>query len=440
MLSVRYIKISFVLCLLLSVWFFITSCNSSPKTNLANAEKDTVALIQLPAPQPVSEAERTRINKASELWYDTVLKQRGFNGGMIVAKSGNIIFEKYTGTGHLPGSDTITANTPMHIASISKTFTAMAVLKLMQDGKLNIDDDFSKFFPAFNYNGVTIRSLLSHRSGLPNYNYFMDALGWDKTHFVTNNDVLNYLITRKADLPDVSPPNTHFSYCNTNFALLALLIEKVSGLKYADYLKHTFFEPLQMKNTYVFTLTDTTKAVPSYNWRGALEAFNFLDAVYGDKNIYTTPRDLLIWNKALSPNIIFTEQTLQQAYAPYSNEKPGMRNYGLGWRMNIFPDGNKIIYHNGWWHGSNAAFIRLIKEQATIIVIGNRFNRAIYHAKVLTSLFGDYYTPVEEEDASTPGKDSVLAPLPNAVKSDSIKNLRQKGKENGSSKKKFSSR
>ena len=128
MLSVRYIKMLFVLCLLLSVWVFIASCHSSPKAKLANADKDTVAFIQLPAPQPVTEAERTRINKASELWYDTVLKQRGFNGGMIVAKSGNIIFEKYTGTGHLPGTDSITQNTPMHVASVSKTFTAMAVL------------------------------------------------------------------------------------------------------------------------------------------------------------------------------------------------------------------------------------------------------------------------------------------------------------------------
>jgi hypothetical protein len=120
---------------------------------------------------------------------------------------------------------------------------------------------------------------------------------------------------------------------------------------------------------------------------------------------------LVIWDRALSAGLIFTAETLGQAYTAYSNEKPGMRNYGLGWRMNIFPDGNKIIYHNGWWHGSNATFIRLVKENATIILIGNKFTRAIYYAKVLTSLFGDYYLPVEEEE-NFPVKDSAKLRTP----------------------------
>jgi CubicO group peptidase (beta-lactamase class C family) len=279
----------------------------------------------------------------------------------------------------------------------------------MQDGKLDIDDAFSKYFPAFDYPGVTIRCLLNHRSGLPNYNYFMESLGWDKRRYVSNADVLDYLITRKAALMDVQPPNSHFSYCNTNYALLALLIEKISGSTYAGYLDSSFFKPLQMKNTYVFNLSDTATAIPSYNWRGNAEAYNFLDQVYGDKNIYTTPRDLLSWDRALSSNLIFTDEILEQAYAPYSNEKPGTRNYGLGWRMNIFPDGNKLLYHNGWWHGSNSTFIRLVKEKATVIAIGNKFTRAVYHARILTSLFGNYYTPVDEGEAEPVSlPDSVL--------------------------------
>ena len=383
-------------------WLFIfvfVSCNS-PHT-VEKKITDSLKILTLPNPGTVSAAETQRIKNMCEYWYDTVLKLKGFNGGMIVAKDGNIIFEKYNGTGHIPGNDAITQNTPLHIASVTKTFTAMAVLKLWQDGKLQIDDEFSKYFPSFNYPGLTIRCLLSHRSGLPNYNYFMERLGWDKSHYVTNNDVLNYLITRKAELKDVQTPNTHFNYCNTNYALLALLIEKISGLKYADYLDKTFFKPLQMKDTYVFNMADTTKAIPSYNWRGGLEPFNFLDQVYGDKNIYTTPRDLLTWDRALTDNLFFTKETLAQAYVPYSNEKPGMRNYGLGWRMYIFPAGQKIIYHNGWWHGSNTSFIRLLNERATIIVIGNKFNRNIYHAKMLTSVFGNYYSPADEEETAS---------------------------------------
>ena len=114
---------------------------------------------------------------------------------------------------------------PFHIASVSKTFTAMAVLRLWQDGKLNIDDEFSKYFPSFNYPGVTIRTLLDHRSGLPNYVHFMENMGWDKKVNVTNEDVLNFLINRKAEMTDIGTADRRFMYCNTNFALLALLIE-----------------------------------------------------------------------------------------------------------------------------------------------------------------------------------------------------------------------
>lgn len=383
--------------LLLIIYFISDKYGLVNYSPLKKNKTDSIKLLQLHKAGIVSSADSIRIYNACMQWFDTALKPAGFNGGMLVAKNGKIIFEIYAGTAHIPGSDSITANTPMHIASISKTFTAMAVLKLMQDGKLELNDEFAKYFPGFNYPGVTIFSLLTHRSGLPNYNYFMADLGWDKKKYVSNEDVLDYLITRKPSLTNITAPNTHFSYCNTNYSLLALLIEKVSGMKYADFLKTNFFVPLQMKNSYVFTLADTVSATPSYDWRSRLEVFNFLDQVYGDKNIYTTPRDLLIWDRALKSNSIFTEETIKLAYAPYNNEKPGIRNYGLGWRMNIFPNGNKIIYHNGWWHGSNAAFIRLIKEDATIIVIGNKFTRNIYHANVITSLFGDYYTPPEEE-------------------------------------------
>lgn len=404
--------------------FLFISCNSTHTADKKIA--DSLNLLTLPKPGPVAAAETERIKSISQYWYDTVLKLKGFNGGIIVAKEGNIIFEQYNGTAHIPGNDPITQNSPLHIASITKTFTAMAVLKMQQDGKLNIDDEFSKYFPAFNYTGVTIRCLLNHRSGLPNYNYFMETLGWDKTRYVSNEDVLNYLITRKSELKDVQLPDTRFNYCNTNYALLALLIEKVSGLKYADYLNQKFFTPLQMKNTYVFNLADTTKAIPSYNWRGGLEPFNFLDQVYGDKNIYTTPRDLLTWDRALNSNLIFTQETFDQAYTPYSNEKRGMRNYGLGWRMNIFPGGNKIIYHNGWWHGSNATFIRLLKEKGTIIVLGNKYTRAIYDAKILTAVFGDYYSPAdEEENGSSKNTELIIDSIKN---SDTTKVIQSKKK------------
>ena len=377
--------------------YLLSSCNGAASPAIAKQD----SMIQLPSATALSKAEIEKYRSACEAWYDSSLKNRGFNGGIIVAKKGNIVFENYMGTGHLNSNDTVTATTPFHIASVSKTFTAMAVLKLAQDGKLNIDDELVKYFPNFNYPGVTIRTLLSHRSGLPNYVHFMENIGWNKKQYVFNEDVLNSLITRKAELKDIARPNTRFAYCNSNYALLALLIEKISGMKYAQFMQQTFFKPLQMTNTFVFDTSMLQKVNPSYDWKGEQIQYNFLDAVYGDKNIYSTPHDLLIWDKAINCKKIFNDTTLTEAYAPYSNEKPGIRNYGLGWRMNIYPNGKKMIYHNGWWHGNNASFIRLIEDSATIIVVGNKFNRNIYHAKDMAAAFGDYGSGTEDEEEST---------------------------------------
>ena len=216
----------------------LSSCTANSERK--KTSKDSLPKIILPETAPLPAAEFNRIKIACNAWYDSALKTRGFNGGILIAKNGNIVFENYQGTGHLPGSDSINENTPMHIASTSKTFTAMAVLKLWQDGKLSIDDEYSKYFPEFNYPGVTIRTLLNHRSGLPNYIYFMENQGWDKTKMVKNKDVLNYLVTRKAALENIAPPGIHFSYSNTNFALLALLVEKITETTFPEYLKWVF--------------------------------------------------------------------------------------------------------------------------------------------------------------------------------------------------------
>ena len=260
---------------------------------------------------------------------------------------------------------------------------------------------------------------MNHRSGLPNYIYFMEKLGWDKSKYVSNQDILDWLITRKRDLENVSPPDTHFKYSNTNYALLALLIEKVTGKKLPEFLKDTFFRPLHMYNTHVYTLNDSAKMNPSYDWKDRLMPLMFLDGVYGDKNVYTTPHDLLQWDRALNSGLIFKPETLEQAYAPYSNEKGGSRNYGLGWRMTFYPDGKKIIYHNGWWHGCNAAFIRLLNDSATIILISNKFNKTVYRSKVLANIFSNYFISEEDEEneATKPADSSrVTKALPRKTK------------------------
>lgn len=382
-----FTRINFLLIILASLF----SCKENDK------DDNVIEAYKLPEAEEISKSESQKYQNQCQEWYDTTLASTGFNGSVLVAKNGNIVFEKYSGAAHLGLNDSINANTSFHIASVSKTFTAMLVLKLWQDKKLQLDDELSKYFPDFNYPGVTIRTLLSHRSGLPNYVYFMDEIGCDKNKVARNLDVYNCLTKRKNELKNISSPNTHFNYCNTNYALLALLIERITNKSYSAYLKQQIFDPLGMEHSFVLDGSDISNVTDSYDWRGQLIPLNHLDGVYGDKNIYSTVRDLLKWDRFLRSNIIFTTETLEQAYAPYSNERKGIKNYGLGWRMNVYPDSSKVIYHNGWWHGNNASFIRLIKEDVVIIILGNRFNKGVYKGKNLISIFSQHYDNSDEE-------------------------------------------
>ena len=145
-----------------------------------------------------------------------------------------------------------------------------------------------------------------------------------------------------------------------------------------------------MQDTYVYTLADSAKAMASYYQSGRPFRMEFLDLVYGDKNIYSTVRDIYKWDQALRNGQLFTKGVLDSAYAGYSFEKPGQRNYGLGWRMLFIPNGKKLIYHNGWWHGNRTVFIRMLDENATIIALSNNDYKNVYSAKRLCDLFGDY--------------------------------------------------
>ncbi|MDH7460844.1 serine hydrolase [Chitinophagaceae bacterium 26-R-25] len=373
------------------------SCNSQtqkpPVTKVAVDSSAAVAVNTLP------KDEYDRYHNTAKHFFDSLLKD--INGSYLVAKDGQVVLERYVGfMDPQRKKDSITSNSAFHLASVSKTFTAMATLKLWQDGRLRLEDDLTKYFPNFPYPGVTVKMLLTHRSGLPNYVHYLESYHWDKRKLVTNLDVLSTLYTMHPPLQFAT--GKHFAYCNTNYALLALIIEKVSNMKYADFLSTTFFKPLQMNDTYVYNISDSLTAMPSFEYNNRRFPLEFLDLVYGDKNVYSTVRDMLKWDQALYAGKFFQQATLDSAFSPYSFEKNGKRNYGLGWRMTFMDNGKKLLYHNGWWHGNNTAFIRLIDEHATIIVLGNKFNKRIYQSKKLADMFGDYQQHGDFEEEGAP--------------------------------------
>ena len=340
--------------------------------------------------QPLGKDDSLRYYSAVRDFFEkSLISNRNFNGGVLIAKGSSIIYEEYKGYKDPKTKELLDANSPMHIASVSKNFAAAAVLRLIQEGRLGLNDTLSSFFPNFPYNGVTVKMLMNHRSGLPNYVHYLERMGWNKNQYVTNQDVLNSLYTMHPE-PEFRA-GTHFSYSNTNFVLLAMIVEKITGMPYPDYLKKNFFEPLDMNDTYVFSLSDSITAIKSYNAYGTLWKYDFLENTYGDKNIYTTPRDLLKWSVALSDGKVINQSLLDSAFTPYSFERPGVHNYGLGWRLLTLKNGKKVVYHNGRWHGTNAAFTKLTDEDVTIIIIGNRYDPNIYTtARKAYDIFGDY--------------------------------------------------
>jgi CubicO group peptidase (beta-lactamase class C family) len=375
------------------------------------AKSEIVDSIQYSAPAPghLSPEEKRDLNERLTHFFDSTLLHSIFNGGILVAKNGEVVYEKYRGLIDLRKPDSITASTPLHLASTSKTFMSIAILRLVQEKKLSLTDTITRYFPEIPFPGITVAMLLSHRSGLPNYLYFMEKGGWDKTIFATNEDVYRVLCRDKP--AGGFPANTHFSYSNTNFVLLAMLVEKITGQTYPDYMQQKFFRPLQMNDTYVFTLKDTSTATRSFTTGGKLWDYDFLDGTYGDKNIFSTPRDLLKWDQALYTDQLIRPSLLDSAYTPQSNERRSMHNYGLGWRLEMLPNGKKIIYHFGKWHGFNAAFARLTDEKATIIILGNRFTHMIYNtAHKSYGFFGDYGQKMEmdpEEENIAASKQAV---------------------------------
>lgn len=331
------------------------------------------------------------------------LLQRGFNGAILVAKDSTVVYETYHGRIDLRKKDSIHEHTAFHIASTSKTMTGMAMLQLVEQGLVRLDQPLEEFFPGFPYPGVTVRLLLTHRSGIPNYLYFLEKGKWNKQIRISNQGVLDALYSMKPGKE--SRPNSRFSYCNTNYVLLALIIEKVTGQPFPVYMKDKIFTPLGMTDTYVYTPDMETTVTPSFQYNGALWRLDFADDTYGDKNIYSTPSDLLKWSLAVHGKEVVKDSMLQLALTPHSLERPSMHNYGLGWRMITLPNKKTVYYHNGRWHGNNSAFAYLPEEKVTIIIVGNKYNINIYRtARKAYDIFGQYL----QDDVEDAGEESLI--------------------------------
>ena len=387
-------KISQYTTQLLAIILLTISCSRQEKSDEASITK--VNKDGLPIMMPLQE-EMPKLTTAfiddkkygTSRYFEKTWSEKNDNVAFLVAKNGQIIYENYMGFSNKRTGENITKDTPLHIASVSKVLTSTAVLMLIDAKKIKLDQKVNTIIKNFPYPDVTIQTLLNHRSGMRNYAYFTSENGnWDKKETLTNEDIVKVMVDKGIELE--TKTDTHFSYCNTNYAMLALVIEKITGLNYPEAMKEMIFQPLGMTDTFVFDIAkDRDMIAPSY--RGNMEiAIDYLDGIYGDKNIYSTPRDLLKFDKARYAPFFLNPDLIKKIYSGYSYESKGIRNYGLGIRMTEFEKGEPFYYHNGWWHGNTSCFINLRKEKVTIIVLSNKFTKKTYQSKRLASLFGDY--------------------------------------------------
>ncbi|MBU0560382.1 MAG: beta-lactamase family protein [Bacteroidetes bacterium] len=316
--------------------------------------------------------------------------ERGlFNGTVLFAQSGRVVYKNAFGFANFKTKDSLHIYSPFQLASVSKPITAYAILLLQHQGLLTVQDSIRHFFPDFPYENITIEQLLIHRSGLPNYMYFADDYwGRINTEPISNDDVIE--IMKEYEPKPNYNPGRRYNYCNTNYAILASIVQKVSGVRFGVFVEREIFKPLGMNDSYVYNKTivkENGSAVKGFVSRNREADNTYLNGVVGDKGIYSSVEDLFKFDQALRKGRIIPLEELQQAYIPRHKKLYRHDNYGYGWRISTLSDSSKIVHHAGWWKGFRTYFIRDLKNQKTIIVLSNRSRLGHFSTKELMNLF-----------------------------------------------------
>jgi CubicO group peptidase (beta-lactamase class C family) len=407
-----------------------------------------------------AQTEKSAAQKLDE-YFSNLAGEGEINGSVLVAENGKIVYEKSFGYADFEARKLNTGDTEFQLASIAKTFTAIAVLQLKEKGKLNPDDKFVKYFPDFPYPEITVRHMLSHTSGLPDLELFDKLIRENPERVYENKDIIP--VMKKAQIPLKFQPGEKWYYCNFNFDLLALLVEKLSGQKFEDYLKKNVFEPAKMTRTYVKSPLINPNPTPNlaYNYAYPFPFSSELVSVdknfsnprfkkdfynhgfIGDSNVYSTTGDLLKYDAALYGGVLLKNETLEEALTPTKlnngalNRHPpgpsgkgiggmGIAFNGLGWFIFEDTSAGKIVWHSGGMPGLVTIFLRNVTKKQTVVVLDNASSAGLYRKglSAMNLLNGKPILPVKKSLARiygraliTKGADSASVRL-NELKAD----------------------
>jgi N-acyl-D-amino-acid deacylase len=304
----------------------------------------------------------------------TVLyEQQLFNGTILVAEKGKVLYKKAFGIADI-NSRPLTTSSAFNLASVSKQFFAMMIMMLKEEGKLQYDDLVQKYLPSFPYAQITIRQLMNHTSGLPEY---FDIANNNRSLLdtLTNASMLQLLAQKKPAL--VFNPGEKFAYCNTNYTTLASVIAEVSGIASNVFFTKRIVLPLKLTNTYIYNLTMTSypaSRVFGFHYAGGKpvpDDLLWLDGIVGDGNIYSSVEDLYKWDQALYTDKLVKQSTFKDAITSgvLSNGKP--TNYGFGWFLEETPG---EYQHSGGWAAFATYIDRYTATKQVLIVLDNSAN------------------------------------------------------------------
>lgn len=333
-----------------------------------------------------------------QAYFSLKHRNQGFNGVVLIGQKDSIFYSEAFGYANFRNKDSLDINSVFQLASVSKQFTAIAILQLYQNGSLQLTDSVRRFFPDFPYKNITVHQLLCHRSGLPNYHYFLQHIPTTADTIIVVQDVVNEMIQKNPKA--YYRPNQRYHYSNTGYALLAAIVEQVSGLTFDQYLRKYIFDPLKMFDS--FTYAEIINGTSKLNTKGYLHRWrmaedNYLDGVLGDKGVYCSVGDLLKWDQGLYTGKILDTSILKLAFKPVGKPIHYKSNYGYGWRMFYWKtDSTKVDFHAGWWHGYKTLLMRIPKDSTTIIVLKNRSKGASINSKRILKIL--YPPNIESTD------------------------------------------
>ncbi|MBN2017411.1 MAG: serine hydrolase [Candidatus Cloacimonetes bacterium] len=303
-----------------------------------------------------------------------------FNGAVLIAQEDEILYKNALGYSNFTSKEELNLNSVFCIGSISKQFTSMAVMILKEQGKLTYENKLSDFFPDYpNSDQISIRHLLNHTSGIPEWmdfsNFRVKSRPGDFIDDITNQDVFDFLV--QLDSLDFNP-GERYSYSNSGYMLLSMIIEKVSGKPFNEFVKQYIFAPLDMQNTMAWNKTkpNIPYKTTGYNDYGDKDDFNILTT--GAGSIYSTIDDLYKYDQALYTNNLVSRATLKEAWTPgLLNDgtsiltSDSIWGYGFGWLLRN-TDKYNIVWHDGGFNGFSAIFYRELNNHNVIILLSNK--------------------------------------------------------------------